>query len=50
LLEVVKLEPGSGWSATASALDASVKDANNSGEINVTLSADKTNPPSASGE
>lgn len=50
LVEVVKLEPGAGWKVTASALDAAMEDANNSGELNVTLTADKTNGPPTSGE
>jgi len=50
LLEVVKIEPGSGWSVSASALDAAAKDANGSGELNLTLTADKTKGPPTSGE
>jgi len=50
LVEIVKLEPGSGWKADSKALDAAISDANSSGELKVTLTADKTKGPVTSGE
>lgn len=50
LIEITKLEPGSGWKADSKALDAAMADANTSGELKVTLTADKTHGPATSGE
>ena len=50
LVEIVKLEPGAGWKADSKALDTAMSDANTSGELKVTLTADKTKGPATSGE
>lgn len=50
LLEIVKLEAGPGWKGDAKALDAAMTDANSSGELKVTLLADKEKGPATSGE
>jgi hypothetical protein len=50
LLEIVKLEPGAGWKADSKALDTAKSDANDKGELSVTLTADKDKGPATSGE
>lgn len=50
LAKIVKLEPGPGWKADSKALDRAISDANVSGQLDVTLTADKTNGPPTSGD
>ena len=50
LVEIVKLEPGAGWKADSKALDAAMADANSSGELKVTLTADKSHGPATTVE
>ena len=50
IMEIVKLQPGTGWKADSKALDTAMAAANGSGELSVTLTADKDKPPATSGE